>query len=214
VTSRTMFVDAIDRGAAATIVDRLRASTALMPVAQLRVLGGAMARVPAAATAFAHGDRRIMVTITAVYARAEETAVHEPWVTGFAAARHLASWAGMCPGNHESAGKRRSGRTRKGSPWLRVALTEAAHAAARTMRDTYLKAQYRRLAARRGKQRAIVAVGHTILVIVYHRLTDGAPYHGRGGRYFDDRDRRTLERRLVHRLRGLGYTVSLQPSAA
>jgi transposase len=155
-------------------------------------------------------------TIPGVGRRTAEVLLAElgPDLRRFPTARHLASWAGMCPGNHESAGKRKSGRTRKGSPWLRVALTEAAHAAARTKRDTYLKAQFRRLATRRGKQRAIVAVGHTILVIVYHLLTDGTPYHDLGGRYFDDRDRRALERRLVHRLQGLGYDVSLRPTAA
>jgi transposase len=125
---------------------------------------------------------------------------------------HLASWAGMCPGNQESVGKRRSGRTRKGSPWLRALLVKAAHAGARK-KDTYLRAQYRRLAARRGKSRAAVAVGHTILVIAYHLLRDSTDYRDLGPRYFDERDRRAVERRLVHRLEGLGYTVSLEPAA-
>ena len=88
----------------------------------------------------------------------------------FPSARHLASWAGMCPGNHETAGKRQSGKTGKGRPWLRALLIQAAHATSRT-RHTYLAAQYWRLAARRGKKRAAVAVGHTILVIVYHLIT-------------------------------------------
>jgi len=88
----------------------------------------------------------------------------------FASAERLVSWAGMCPGNHESAGKRKSGRTRKGSPWLRRALTEAAHGAART-KHKYLSAQYHRIAARRGSKRAILAVGHSILTISYHLLT-------------------------------------------
>jgi transposase len=125
---------------------------------------------------------------------------------------HLASWAGMCPGNHESAGKRQSGRTRKGSPWLRTLLVQAAHAGARK-KDTYLGAQYRRLAARRGKSRAAVAVGHTILIIAYHVLRDGTVYSDLGSHYFDERDRQAVERRLVHRLEGLGYTVSLAPAA-
>ena len=129
----------------------------------------------------------------------------------FPSAAHLASWAGMCPGNNESAGKRRSGRTRKGSPWLRAVLVEAAQAAGRT-KGTYLAAQYRRLGARRGKKRAAVAVGHTILVIAYHLLRDGTAYQDLGPRYFDERDRRALEHRLCHRLEGLGYKVTLEPA--
>ena len=119
----------------------------------------------------------------------------------------------MCPSNHESAGKRQSGKTRKGSPWLRALLIQAAHAAARK-RDTYLAAQYRRLAARRGKQRAAVAVGHTILVIMYQLLTHETEYQDLGAQYFDERDRTTVERRLVRRLEQLGYTVSLEPAHA
>jgi transposase len=130
----------------------------------------------------------------------------------FPTAAHLASWAGMGPGNHESAGKRRSGRTRKGRPWLRALRVQAAHAGARK-KDTYLGAQYRRLAARRGKSRAAVAVGPTMLIIAYHLLRDGTGYHDLGPRYFDERDRRAVERRLVHRLEGLGDTVSLHPAA-
>ena len=126
----------------------------------------------------------------------------------FPGAGHLASWAGMCPGNNESAGKRKSSKTRRGSPWLRVALTEAAQAAGRT-KGTYLAAQYHRLLARRGKKKATVAVGHTILVIAYHLLTDETGYRDLGGHYFDERDRGLLERRLVRRLEGLGYKVTL-----
>jgi len=126
----------------------------------------------------------------------------------FPSAAHLASWAGLCPGNHQSAGKRRSGRTRKGSPWLRSALVEAAQAAARTR--TYLAAQYRRVAARRGHKRAIVAVAYTILVIVYHLLRDGGTYRDLGPAYFDRRDRTLLQHRLVARLQRLGYSVHLE----
>ncbi len=128
----------------------------------------------------------------------------------FPTAAHLAAWAGMAPGNNESAGKRRSGKTRKGSPYLRARLVEAAQAAGRT-KDTYLAAQYRRLGARRGKKRAAVAVGHTILVIVYHVLRRGTIYEELGGAYFDERDRQALERRLVRRLEALGNQVTLQP---
>ena len=133
-------------------------------------------------------------------------------MTRFPSARHLASWAGMCPGNHESAGKRMSGRTRKGNPWLRTALVEAAQAAGRT-KHSYLGAQYRRLAARRGAKRAAVAVGHSILGIVYHLLMRGTVYEDLGVHYLDERHRRTVERRLVRRLEALGYKVTLEPAA-
>ena len=131
----------------------------------------------------------------------------------FPTAGHLASWAGMCPGSNESAGTQRGGRTRKGNAWLRAQLVQAAHAAARK-KGTYLEAQYRRLAARRGKSRAAMAVGHTILVIIYHIVRDGTVYEDLGPHYFAERDRQGTERRLVRQLEGLGYTVTLEPHAA
>jgi transposase len=131
----------------------------------------------------------------------------------FPSAAHLSSWAGMCPGNEESAGKRLSSKTRKGNCWLRVALIEAAQAAARK-KDSYLSAQFHRLTARRGRKKAAVAVGHSILVIAYWLLTRPDLYQDLGSTYFDDRDRTRVERRLVHRLEGLGYTVELKPRAA
>ncbi len=131
----------------------------------------------------------------------------------FATAAHLASWAGLCPGQHESAGKRSSGRTRRGNPYLRAALVEAAHAAGHT-KATYLAAQFHRLTARRGRKKAAVAVAHTILGIVYHLLTRGTLYQDLGVHYFDERDRRAVDRRAVRRLEGLGYKVSLEPAVA
>jgi transposase len=131
----------------------------------------------------------------------------------FPSARHLASWAGLCPGNDESAGKRRSGKTRKGNKWLRAALTEAAQGAAKK-HGSYLQAQARRLAARRGKKRALVAVAHSILVIAYHLITRQDEYRDLGGAYFDERDRHRVERRLVRRLERLGHRVTLEPIAA
>ena len=154
----------------------------------------------------------LLDTITGIGRYTAEVVVAEIGVDlrRFPRADHLGSWAGVAPGNNESAGKRRSGKTRKGSPWLRRALVEAAHAAGRT-KNTYLGAQYRRLVARKGKKRAAVAVAHSILTIVYHVLTDRQPYADLGGDYFDRRDQQAVQRRLVHRLEALGYTVSLQP---
>jgi transposase len=134
-------------------------------------------------------------------------------MTRFPSAKHLASWAGMCPGHHESAGKHLSGKTRKGSRWLRQVLVEAAHVAAKT-KQTYLAAQYQRIAARRGKKRALIALGHTILTIVYYLLTRKQPYQDLGTAYFDKLEQHRVQQRLVHRLERLGYQVSLQPSVA
>lgn len=126
-------------------------------------------------------------------------------------ADHLASWAGMCPGNNESAGKRKSGKTTKGSRWLRHALVEAAWAASHT-KNTYLSAQYYRLARRRGKKRALVAVGHSILVIAYHLLKHHVCDEDLGGDYFDRRNQQQLKRHLVKRLESIGYQVTLEPN--
>jgi transposase len=128
----------------------------------------------------------------------------------FPSAQHLASWAGICPGNNESAGKRLSGKMRKGNAWLRSALVEAAHAAVHS-KNSYLSAQYHRLVSRRGKQKALVAVGHTLLVIVYYLLLREEEYQDLGGNYFDERDRLAVQKRLVRRLENLGYHVVLEP---
>lgn len=129
----------------------------------------------------------------------------------FASADHLSSWAGVAPGNHQSAGKRRSGRTTQGNKALGAALNQAAHAAART-KNTYLAAQYHRLAARRGKKKAIVALMHSILVMSYHMLTRKEPYRELGGNYFDEQKPELTIQRLVKRLEKLGLQVSLQPA--
>lgn len=131
----------------------------------------------------------------------------------FPSAAHAASWAGFCPGNNESAGKRRSGKTRKGSPWLRRILCQTAWAASHT-KNTYLAAQYHRLAARRGKKRAIVAVAHSILTIAYHLQQRGESYRDLGADYFERLNAEGLKRYLVRRLERLGHQVSLQPLIA
>lgn len=123
---------------------------------------------------------------------------------------HLVSWTAICPGNEESAGKRLRSRTRKGNRWLRRALTEAAWGASHA-KDSYLAAQYRRLAARRGKNRALLAVGHSILVIFYHLLTHDVEYHDLGGDFFNRLQPERLRRYLVKRLHDLGYDVTLTP---
>jgi transposase len=130
----------------------------------------------------------------------------------FPSADALASWAGVAPGNNESAGKRRSGKTTKGNQALSVALNQAAHGASHT-KDTYLSAQYRRLAARRGKKRAIMALMHSILVIAYHLIQRSEPYRDLGGDYFDKRRPEATAKHLVKRLEQLGYSVSLQQPA-
>lgn len=127
----------------------------------------------------------------------------------FPTAAHLASWAKVCPGNNESAGKRKSGRTGHGNAWLRHALVEVARAASRT-KNTYVSAQYRRIAARRGANRAAVAVAHTILVIIYHILTRGTTYQELGANFYDERDKQAVARRAVKRLEQLGYKVAIE----
>jgi transposase len=122
---------------------------------------------------------------------------------------HLASWAGMCPGHNESGGKRKSGKTRKGNRWLRSTLIEAAHGAAHT-KDTYLASHYHRLVGRRGKKRALVAVGHSLLVISHYVLKRRQAYYDLGSNYFEELHRQRLERNLVKRLENLGYKVILE----
>ena len=152
-----------------------------------------------------------LCTVTGIETRTAEAVIAELGVdmTVFPSDRHCASWAGMCPGNHESAGKRKSGKTRKGSKWLRAALAEAGWATSRTR--SYLGAQYHRLARRRGKKKAIVAVAHSILVIAYHILKEGTTYRDLGHDYFDKRDTARLQRRLIARLESLGLHVTVDP---
>lgn len=134
-----------------------------------------------------------------------------PDMSVFPDEHHLCSWTGLCPGNEESAGKRLRSRTRKGNRWLRRAGAEAAWAASHT-KGTYLAARFRRLAARRGKKRALVAVGHTLLVMIYHVLKHDVEYHELGADFFDRREPERLRRYLVKRLQHLGFDVILKPT--
>jgi transposase len=130
----------------------------------------------------------------------------------FPSAQHLASWAGLCPGNNESAGKRRSGATRDGNKWLRRTLCQSAWAVTRK-KDCYLSAQFRRLAARRGTKRAVMAVAHTMLIIAYTMLKTGRSYHELGGNYLEQINKDQLQRYFLKRLQKLGLTVTVEPAA-
>jgi transposase len=133
-----------------------------------------------------------------------------PDMSVFPDEHHLSSWTGMCPGNEESGGKRLRSRTRKGNRWLRRALSEAAWGASHA-KDSYLATQYRRLTARRSKKRALVAVGHSILTIIYQMLKKDVEYKDLGSDYFDRQEPERLKRYLVRRLERLGYRIKLEP---
>ncbi len=122
---------------------------------------------------------------------------------------HLASWAKVCPGNHESAGKRYSGRTGKGSRWLRTALIQAAWGAVK-VKDSHLQAVYQRLKVRRGKQKAIMAVAHRLLVAIYHMLKDRVSYREIGTAPLSDLAKQKQAERMQRQIEKLGYTVTLQ----
>ncbi|MCL6499767.1 MAG: IS110 family transposase [Firmicutes bacterium] len=158
----------------------------------------------------------LLETIPGVDRRTAEALVAEIGVdmAQFGSSARLASWAGMCPGNNESAGKHRSGKTRKGSKWLRTALTESAKAAARS-KGTYFSAQHARLKGRRGPRKATIAVGHSILVVAYHVLDRGVPYEDLGADYFLRRhDPKRHAAKLVRQLQAIGYSVTLEEVGA
>jgi transposase len=153
----------------------------------------------------------LLDTIPGVDQRGAEVIVAEIGIdmARFETAPRLAAWAGVAPGNDESAGKQRSGKTRKGNRSLRAVLTQLAHAAVRT-KGTNLSALYRHLAARRGKQRAIMAVAHSIMRSVFHMLSRNEPYRELGANYFDERRRHYTVDRLARGIEPLGYHVSLE----
>jgi transposase len=156
----------------------------------------------------------LLCTIHGVQRRTAEVITAEIGIdmSVFPTAKHLASWAGQCPGNDQSAGKRRSGKTRKGSKWLDWALEEAAMAAIRT-KDSYLAAQYTRLRPRRGHKKALGAVKHSIIGICCQMLTTGELYTDLGGDYFRKRDPERLTKRLIAQLEALGHHVTLEAAA-
>ena len=157
----------------------------------------------------------LLVTIPGVSAHAATTLIAEigTEMAQFPSAKHLASWAGVCPGNRESGGKRKSGKPTAGNRWVKAVLGEVAWSVSRT-RDNYLVAQYQRMARRKGRLKAIGATMHTVLVIAYHVLREGMPYRELGADYFEKLDTARLERHHVNRLRALGYEVVLTPVAA
>lgn len=159
-------------------------------------------------------DLELLDTIPGVGRRTAEQIIAEIGtdMNQFPSAAHLCSWAGLSPGNNESAGKRKPGRTRKGNQKLRSALVEAARAAART-KNTYLSSQYRRLAARRGANRAAVAVAHSILTIVYHMIKRKQPYIELGPTFYEERKRETVIKQSIKKLESLGYKVTVELSA-
>ena len=157
----------------------------------------------------------LLCTITGVQRRGAECVIAEIGadMSIFTTARHLASWSGQCSGNDESAGKRRSGRTRNGSKWLDYALEEAALAAIR-VKDGYLAAQYRRLKPRRGHKKALGAVKHTMICAIWHMLNTGETYRDLGGDYYTRRDPERQTKRLVAQLERLGHRVTLEEAVA
>jgi transposase len=157
----------------------------------------------------------LLCTIPGVQRRGAQVIISEIGtdMSVFPTEKHLASWAGQCPGNDQSAGRRRSGKTRKGSKWLDLTLEESALAAIRT-KDVYLAAQYARLKPRRGHKKALGAVKHSILCACWHMLTTGELYDDLGGDYFRKRDPERAAKRLIAQLEALGHSVTLQEAVA
>lgn len=156
---------------------------------------------------------QLLLTIPSIKVTSAATIISEIGVdmSRFPSEKHLASWAGVCPGNKQSGGKRLSGATTNGNPYLRAALAEVVWSITRT--DTYLAAQYHRIARRKGKKRAVMAVAHSLLVIIYHVLREKKPYTELGADYFDRLNTEQVQRHHVRRLEQLGYKVELSPAS-
>jgi transposase len=182
------------------------------------VLSQTIARVESEITQRLHPyaeAMRLLQTIPGVNKTVAAAIIAEVGVdmSRFPSAKHLASWAGLCPGNKQSGGKRLQAPTNEGNRWLRGMLGKVVWTITHT-KDNYLVAQYQRLVRRRGKFKAVVAVAHTLLVIIYHLLRGQHPYTDLGADYFDRLDTARIERHHVRRLEQLGYTVTLTPSVA
>lgn len=206
------------REALAGRFDRHHAAIVAEGLAHIDGLDGSIARVSIEVDRLVepHGWAiELLDTIPGVDRRTAEVIIAEIGVdmTVFPTAAHLASWAGLCPGNNQSAGKRGKGTTRPGSPWLQKALVEAALAASRT-RSSYLAARHARIRVRRGKQRAAIATAHVILVSAWHMLSQRVPFEELGPDYYTRRRSPEAEtRRLVRRLESLGHTVRIDSAA-
>jgi transposase len=158
---------------------------------------------------------QLLDQVIGINQRAAEDILAETGVdmSRFPSAKHLASWCGICPGNNESAGKQKSGKSRPGNRWLRVSLVQAARAASLS-KGSYLSTQYHRIASRRGGNRAAIAVAHSILVIIYNMLSTGKDYIDMGADFFDRRSEESLIRRTTKRIESLGYNVSIEKIAS
>jgi transposase len=215
-------IDFLDEQIEALSAEITRRLAALSADASSVASPGAMGEASSAATPEAADTSMtfaravtLLDTIPGVDQRGGELLVAE-WgidMGRFGTAARLAAWSGVAPGNDESAGKQRSGKTRQGNQALRTGLTQLAHAAART-KGPYLSALYHRLAARRGKKRAIIAVAHSIVVSAVHMLIRDEPYRELGAHDFDDRRQTYLVDQLTRRIERLGYRVTLEPVAA
>lgn len=185
---------------------------------QIDSLGAAMARIDEEVSANVEPFRAAIELLSAIPGLsplAAQVVISEIGIdmSRFETAGHLLSWAGLCPGNHQSAGKRRSTRLKKGAPWLKATLVQCAWAAART-KGSYFQAQYHRLRARRGAKKAVCAVAAALLTTAYHMLKNGTLYQDLGAHHFDQRAKQSHVLRLVQRLQNLGYQVTIQQKAA